>query len=98
MELLSPRENFATHHKASAEELSKHVRTKWLSDSTDYVLAQIAFQGATAEQLKGARTFVEVFHALGEKTEAPLRFPKKQLEMDEPVSAKALEKPEEKKA
>jgi hypothetical protein len=76
----SPKEVFYTCHPSAAEDLQKFREAIWMKVAVNYTLAELANNGATQEQLKGARDFVNTFLHLWEKPEAPKKLPVKALE------------------
>jgi len=85
----SPKENFRELQKDSLEELKNNCSARWFSVCLDYSMSQIAFQGATAEELIGARRLISTILTLSKKSDEPPVFPSRSLETyDTPLKPK----------
>lgn len=72
---LSPSSSFRGRHKESADEFARNADTKWLRDGCDYALSELAFQGASKEELSGATRFLEILFEQHTEPAAPKRLP-----------------------
>jgi hypothetical protein len=93
---LSPKEIYLRTHAAEAEELRKHRESTWFTVTAVFAYSQLAFSGASEQQLLGAQSFINVFQQLHEKPAVATKFPAKRLEVDFPDS-KPADKPIETK-
>jgi hypothetical protein len=75
MTSFSPREHFQLYHPDEATWLVQEAQRRPLILSLDFTMAQVAAQGATAEELRGIRDFIAEFLTLGDKVKAPVKFP-----------------------
>ena len=80
MNTFSPHERFLMNHDATTRaEFSRLMSTRMIQDAMKDTLAQMAFRGNTAEQLSGARQFIEWLINFSEPEEQPKQLPVKSL-------------------
>jgi hypothetical protein len=70
MNIFSPKYNFQTYHKAEMELLAQNVNNRWFNLMLEYALSERAWHGATVEELKGVRDFVNTLINLAETDKA----------------------------
>jgi len=58
---LNPSSSFRLRHSESALQLAVSSDVKWLRDGLDYALAQVAHEGASADELRGINRFIAIF-------------------------------------
>jgi hypothetical protein len=93
----SPRITFQTLHKASAEELKAHREDAWLKTSLAFAVGELAFRGATAEQLYGARQLIHTLQNLWEGETKQAQMPRQSLgTYDRPIEEVLAEQKEKK--
>jgi hypothetical protein len=83
MTIFSPKSLFIENSKV-CEELKSHREDYWLKTSFAFALAEMAFNGATEQQLAGARAFISTFQNLWEKNISAPKLPIKTLDADKP--------------
>jgi hypothetical protein len=79
MTAYSPKQTFLGWEKHASENLQARREDTWLTVSITYALAELAYSGASAEQLAGARHFITVLQNLWEKTPEPSKMPAQTL-------------------
>lgn len=85
---LTPSSSFRLRHTESAQALALACDAKWLRDGLDYSLAQLAFEGVTDAELRGANRLIAAFLSIHTASEAPSRLPdKSRLPSYEPQAA-----------
>lgn len=93
----SPRITFQTLHKASAEELKAHREDAWLKTSLAFAVGELAYRGASAEQLYGARQLIHTLQNLWELDAKQSVLPKQTLgTYDRPIEEVLAEQKEKK--
>lgn len=90
MSAFSPRDHFQLYHQAESVWIEESRTKRELLVPIDYAMSQLAAEGASADELEGARRFVNALLTIGSKTKEPLKFPRKELTVldrhpDEPV-------------
>ncbi len=80
MNTTDPKHDFLTFLSAYADELRKQAPQPWFRQSCNVALAQLAHNGATAEELTGVRRFVKILCNLAEQEVEPVRLPVKSLD------------------
>ena len=93
----SPKSQFILYHKEEAEALHQQSSERWFKISLNSALAQLAIHGASSDELKGARAFIDVLLNLPLTTKIE-RLPIKTLEVlgTEPSPESPLKKEEKK--
>ena len=66
------------------DELQKNREARWLTVGFSYSLSEMANQGATKEQLDGAKMLISTLQNLWEPQVAPKQLPPKRLSFDNP--------------
>ena len=85
---LTPSSSFRMRHSESANQLAQACDAKWLRDGLDYSLAQLAFEGVTDAELRGANRLIAAFLTMHTESVAPARLPdKSRLPSYEPQDA-----------
>jgi hypothetical protein len=79
MTTLSPKENFQQFQKPIADQVQMHRESSWLTVGFTYAVAELAYSGATAERIAGARAFIEIFQNLWEPSPKGVSLPQKTL-------------------
>jgi hypothetical protein len=69
----NPAEQFRKFHPEEAAELALQSESKWFRVSLEYTLSEMAFSGANAEELSGAR---RIINGLLQLSIVPLERPK----------------------
>jgi len=64
-------------HSESANQLALACDAKWLRDGLDYSLAQLAFEGVTDAELRGANRLIVTLLTMHTESVAPARLPDK---------------------
>ena len=93
----SPRIAFQTLHKSSADELKAHREDGWLKTALAFSLGDMAFTGATAEELHGARKLIYTLQNLWESEGKVNTMPRQMLgTYDRPIEEVLAEQKEKK--
>lgn len=92
MNQINPKLDFQTFMPNYAEEIRRQAPQPWFRHACNVALAQLAHQGASAEELSGARRFLGILSNLGEMTPEPIRLPVKTLDEPEEIAAKLADK------
>lgn len=74
-----PRDLFQ-QRRNDAETLAAQANEPYMRTAMVYALSQLALNGASEAELKGARAFIHTFLNLSEKPSAPVTYPPKTLE------------------
>lgn len=83
MTQLSPKIEFQTTLTSVADELQSHREDRWFKLACCMAISEMAFNGASQEQLLGARNFIHTLQNLWEKEQGRPQLPRKSLTMDE---------------
>ncbi len=75
----APKTFYLRVHKDEAIEMSQIAEGRILRLAMVYTWAQLAFGGATQEQLAGAKAFADILMNIGEPKEPTPEFPNKAL-------------------
>lgn len=75
-----PKHLFQTSRKELADTLAEQATAPWMRTALVYTLSHMALSGASAEELRGAKTFIVTFMNLSEKPPEPQTYPAKPLE------------------
>jgi hypothetical protein len=96
--IYDPKDNFHKFHGAAAEELRRAVHQPSFQTGISFALAEMGTRDVSKEQMEGASLFIETLLSIGEKNEAPRKFPEKRLEvLDRPSGDSEVKKPAVKK-
>ena len=74
---LTPSTSFRMRHSESANQLAQACDAKWLRDGLDYSLAQLAFEGVTDAELRGANRLITTLLTMHTESVEPARLPDK---------------------
>lgn len=80
----SPRDNFIRFHEAHANALRPIVQQPFYLTACNFAMSQMANDGATAEQIAGARMFIREMGIIGNPPDQPAKFPVSRLSADDP--------------
>ena len=75
----SPKALFILSHKDSATTLSQIVQDRPLRLAVVFAMSQLVFNGATKEQLDGAKLFATALMTLGDPIQPVPTFPSKEI-------------------
>jgi len=75
----SPKSLFQQIHKEAAANMSVTAADRSLRLAVAFTLSQMAYDGATQEQLAGAKRFSDILMNIGEPDTKPTPFPVKEL-------------------
>lgn len=77
--MTSPREFFQQSQVENRDKLAEQCKQAPMRNAVHFAMAQMVYQGATSEQLQGAKMYAEILMSLGEPTEKIEPFPSKEL-------------------
>lgn len=77
----NPKDNFHKFHAPAAEELRRAVHQPSFQTGLSFALAEMGTRDVSQAQMEGAALFIETLCSIGEKNEAPHKFPEKRLEV-----------------
>lgn len=80
MNSLVPKDLFQTSRKEDSETLAQQVASPWMRTAMVYTLSQMALSGATQDELRGAKTFINTFLNLSEQPPETQNYPAKTLQ------------------
>lgn len=81
----NPKNTFQLWQPDAAEILAQHVEARWFRASLDAALAQAAALGATTEELRGIRKFIDELLTLSEKAKEEIApWPERRLTTYDP--------------
>lgn len=84
MNAISPKQDFQNFQGVLVDDARKQTAQAWFLVSANFALAQLAWNGASSDELNGARKFLTILVNIGEPpVELPV-FPKKQLDEEPP--------------
>ncbi len=75
----SPKALFLQAHSDAAVDLSELSQNRPMRLGAAFALAQMVYDGATREQLDGAKAFSKLLFTLGEPITQPATFPSKEI-------------------
>lgn len=75
----SPKSNYQSFHSDCAEELQKQYDKRWFTVSIGHAMEMLAFCGATADEIAGARKFISHLINLPQKHDVMPSYPKREL-------------------
>lgn len=81
MRTFSPREHFQTFDQESAAWIADESQGKAFLNAVNASLAQIAAEGASAEELEGIKRFISALLTIGRKDVERVKFPKRTLDV-----------------
>ena len=80
MNAINPKQDFQDHGGPYVEEARKQLPQVWFRQAANAALAQMAHDGSTEDELKGARTYLGLLINIAEKPVMPERMPVSRLE------------------
>jgi hypothetical protein len=90
MNVIDPQRDFQTLTGEFANEIRKQAPQPWFRAACNSALAQVAWAGATADEINGARKFMRVLMNIGEVPVPLPAFPRKDLDETDPTAPRNL--------